>query len=131
MPKRGYTKPPNQMRSRYRKMRVNGIQMTVHRHIMEQYLGRVLRPDELVHHINGDRYDNRLENLEIITRGQHGVLHNKGRKHSAETRAKVSRSLKGNQRRTGIPHSEETKIQIAASVRQARKEHFWSTKKKQ
>jgi len=37
-----------------------------HRHVMEQHLGRRLRRDEVVHHRNGDRADNRLENLRLV-----------------------------------------------------------------
>ena len=36
-----------------------------HRHVMEQHIGRPLRDLETVHHVNGDRSDNRLENLEL------------------------------------------------------------------
>ncbi len=44
-----------------------------HRLFMEQYLGRPLRPDEVVHHIDGNRSNNTLANLQLLTRRKHNV----------------------------------------------------------
>jgi HNH endonuclease len=49
------------------------------RRIMQQHLGRKLSPAEVVHHKNGDFKDNRLDNLEVMTRKQHTLLHFKKR----------------------------------------------------
>ena len=42
-----------------------------HRLVMERVLGRLLRPEEVVHHKNDDSSDNRPENLELFERNSH------------------------------------------------------------
>jgi len=46
-----------------------------HRVIMENSLGRLLTADEIVHHINHNKFDNRIENLQITTPQEHGRYH--------------------------------------------------------
>lgn len=45
----------------------------VYRRKLEELLGRRLRPDEIVHHKNGNMHNNDISNLEIVTRGEHAV----------------------------------------------------------
>ena len=49
----------------------------LHRRIIEDNIGRKLNSDEVVHHINHDRLDNRLENLLLTTRSEHQKVHHK------------------------------------------------------
>lgn len=60
-----------------------------HRIEMEKHVGRKLKKEEIVHHINGDRLNNRIENLEIMTLGEHSRLHQTGFKASPETIQKL------------------------------------------
>ena len=48
-----------------------------HRLVMEKYIGRVLLPTEIVHHINGNYKDNKVENLMLFSNQSEHVKHHK------------------------------------------------------
>lgn len=44
--------------------------------IMERQINRSLLPNESVHHVNGIKDDNRVENLQLVTKSEHANIHN-------------------------------------------------------
>lgn len=51
-----------------------------HRIVVENHIGRLLLSNEVVHHRNGDKKDNRPENLEVMTLAGHSSHHNSGQR---------------------------------------------------
>lgn len=46
-----------------------------HRYVMEQSLGRYLEADESIHHKDGNKYNNAIENLELVSWRDHALIH--------------------------------------------------------
>lgn len=59
----------------YRQTRVNGKAVREHRVIMERHLGRKLEPWEHVHHKDGNKLNNEIENLAVISAEEHNKEH--------------------------------------------------------
>lgn len=60
----------------YIRLQINGEAILEHRYKMEKHLKRKLKKNEVVHHKNGIKTDNRLRNLELISsNSEHMKLH--------------------------------------------------------
>lgn len=58
----------------YRIVSIEGTRYLEHRDIMSKFLKRKLTRNEHVHHLNGKKLDNRLDNLAVLTAEVHGVV---------------------------------------------------------
>ncbi len=65
-----------------------------HRIIVEQNIGRILEPQEMVHHLNGNPQDNRIENLQVASKKEHSRSHFDDCKKMAELIEEIDRLKK-------------------------------------
>lgn len=63
----------------YRILMLGGKPVREHRHVMQLHLGRKLYSHEVVHHIDGNKLNNDISNLELKLFGEHSTHHNKER----------------------------------------------------
>lgn len=73
--RRGTSNPNGYINQGHRYIRVDGVTRALHRVVAEQALGRPLRPEEIVHHIDGDPLNNESSNLAVVSRQEHFLLH--------------------------------------------------------
>lgn len=73
----------------YKAIKVNGGKIDEHRHIMQKKLGRKLQFNEVVHHLDGDKSNNSLKNLRVMSRSEHSRLHQSGNSLKESTKEKI------------------------------------------
>ncbi|KKM98901.1 hypothetical protein LCGC14_1153280 [marine sediment metagenome] len=113
----------------------NGKEMLEHRVVMELYIKRPLKRSEIVHHIDKNPLNNKIENLELTTKGAHSIHHNTGKIRAGQlTEEGQKRKSEYTKKRWSNgefdnrpPLTEEIKNKISKSMKALRASRFWSS----
>ena len=89
----------------YRMITINNRRVYEHRLVWEQHNGEIPKGYQ-IHHINGDKLDNRIENLEMISNSEHQKQHSKNNNFGKD--------------RIGIEPTNKTSIEIRNKIKQLR-----------
>lgn len=87
---------PYEGKDGYMRISVNRKMRLQHRYVLEQKLGRELKVNEHVHHIDGNRKNNNPDNLEIMNAFVHKSMHSKERANREENKEKLRQSMLSN-----------------------------------
>jgi len=93
---------------------VNG-RIKEERLVMEKHLGRYLLKTEIIHHINRNKQDNRIENLQIVTSLEHGRIHHKGNAYALGYKFTEEQRRNSSKSKLGRIVSEKTKHKLSIS----------------
>lgn len=70
----------------YKKIRVGNKYVFEHRYVVEQHSGEKLDNKLDVHHIDGDKLNNHIDNLIVLTKSQHAIAHNRRGENNNKTK---------------------------------------------
>ena len=74
----------------YKMSYMNHENIREHRKVISIVLGRELSPCEIVHHIDGNKRNNDISNLKILSRSEHAKLHSETLRHRARPVIQIS-----------------------------------------